>query len=140
MRYLVASLLIVSLLASLSGPSLHAQVPGSAEVEEAEPYEPGEFPDWALELRRAEIVLFGSLPFTLLFTRLFYGLGRYAFYSFQAGESTPEYLPPLFAPAGTGGYTADDQLRIALISVGASAGVALLDFILGRVRPDETYP
>jgi len=140
MRHLVVTCLLISLLGTTALPSAYSQVPESAEVEDAEPYEPGEFPDWAFDLRRAEIVLFGSLPFTLLFSRLFYGLGRYAFHSYQAGESVPEFLPPLFAPAGSGDYTADDQLRIALLAVSASAGVALLDFVLGLLRADESYP
>ncbi|MFP4378375.1 MAG: hypothetical protein ACLFP4_15130 [Spirochaetales bacterium] len=132
--------MLIALIVTPGAPSLVAQVPDDAEVEGAEPYEPGEFPRWARDLRRAEIVLFGSLPLTLLFSRLFYGFGRYAFYSIEAGQSTPEFLPPLFAPAGTGEYTADDQLRIALIAVSASSAVALLDFIIGRARPDESYP
>ena len=53
-----------------------------------EPYRPEEFPDWALDLRRAEIVFFGSLPFSLFFTFEAYDLGRFVASGFD----------PLLAP------------------------------------------
>ena len=39
----------------------------------AEPYEDSEFPKWALDLRRGEILFFGALPITYAMTSLVTG-------------------------------------------------------------------
>lgn len=42
---------------------------GEAKSTAPEPYKRSEFPQWALDLRRAEAVAFGSLPFTVFFAQ-----------------------------------------------------------------------
>ncbi len=40
-----------------------------ATAAKIEPYKAEEFPSWALDLRRADIVAFGALPFTVFFAQ-----------------------------------------------------------------------
>lgn len=42
---------------------------GASKATTPEPYKRSEFPEWALDLRRAEAVAFGSLPFTVFFAQ-----------------------------------------------------------------------
>ena len=109
---------------------------GRTVIEEAEPYTPEEFPQWAHDLRRAEIVAIGSVPFTMLASRLLYSIGRYAYFSISDGQSRPEYLPALFAPQGAVPLSSQDNLNIVLGAVGLSLVIALTDYLLG-LEPDE---
>lgn len=127
----VALLLAALLLAALPPVPLGAQS-APIELPDAEPYEPDEFPQWAGDLRRAEIVAVGSLPIALLVSRLFYGFGRFAVESIRAGAAAPAFLPPGIAPPGSVPYTRDDNVRIILGAVSLSGVVALIDFALGR--------
>ncbi len=70
------------------------------------PYDPLEFPAWARELRRAEIIFFGSLP-------LSFG---------AAGLILPRFIE---------GEIPTSTRLISVVSL--SAAVSLADFIIGRV-------
>lgn len=90
----------------------------------AVPYSPDEFAPWQKDLRRAEIIAFGSLPFVTFMTSLGYDVYRY--YTHNQRE---EYLPwPLKINEIAVPLSQDEQKRILLISVGISVGVALFDF------------
>lgn len=92
-----------------------------------EPYEDDEFPQWAKDLRRAEIIFFGTIPFTFLYTSFSYDFYRYVSSGFD--ES--------FAPAFPGNTTThiktnDEKWQILKISLSLSAVCALLDYLLGQ--------
>lgn len=73
-----------------------------------EPYEDDEFPQWALDLRRAECIFFGGIPITLPVTYLVSNL-----------------------------FDADLTLLQALgIACSVSAVITLIDYILGVVNED----
>lgn len=98
----------------------------TAEPDTAEPvpYNPDEFKPWQNDLRRAEIIAFGSLPFVTFMTSLGYDVYRY--YSHNQRE---EYLPwPMKKNEIAEPLSQDEQKRILLISAGISVGVALFDF------------
>jgi len=80
------------------------------------PYSPDEFPQWSLKLRRAETLLFGSLPITIGVTSLSYA----AALSFGA---TP--------------FSSDvnkETLAIIGIASALSLAVALADYIIGEMQ------
>jgi hypothetical protein len=98
-----------------------------------EPYAPEEFPEWVRDLRRAEIVFFGSLPFTLFFTFEAYDIGRYLVNGFN----------PLLAPwpfrAGSeigAGYTAAEKGWLIASALAVSLGVSVADFLIVH-RPEK---
>jgi len=72
MRRAVAFLLCCAFIAS-SGIAGAQDAPaakdGASKAKAPEPYKRSEFPQWALDLRRAEAVAFGSLPFTVFFAQ-----------------------------------------------------------------------
>ena len=89
-----------------------------------EPYKKGEFPTWAKDLRRTEIITFGSMPFVLLTVSLAYSLGAWAATGFT------ENVPDLFSR--TTDYSlspeqleAQRQKDIIIISVSAGISVIL---------------
>lgn len=103
-----------------------------AEAVVATPYSPDEFPRWALDLRRAEIVAIGVFPIALLASSLLYGVIRFGYQSARAGELDRDYAPWFFAPPGAPGLTDGERVGILAGAGAISITVALADHILGR--------
>ena len=80
------------------------------------PYSQDEFPQWSLKLRRAETLLFGSLPITLGMTSISYAVAI-----------------SLGAPPFTSDPT-KNTLAIIGVAGGLSLLVALADYILGEMQ------
>lgn len=94
-----------------------------------DPYDAEEFPLWTRDLRRAEIVAFGSLPFTVFFSTLAMDSLRYA-----RNDWDMRYAPwPL---KGAGAVDMDESERIAVFAAGAGAAllVSALDYAIVRLR------
>ena len=85
------------------------------------PYEEIEFPDWAWDVRRLEVIFFGSVPLTYILTNLVYDISIYA-----SHEWDNEYR------MGTA-RTQDDIKFMLTTSLYLSGGIAVTDFILGKI-------
>ena len=95
-----------------------------------EPYTRDEFPDWLHDLRRAEIVSLGSLPFVTLGVTLSYSLYRYF-----SHDMNPDYFPNPFAKSSSAArLTTDEQLGILFTSLGISAAVGVIDFTISTIQ------
>jgi hypothetical protein len=95
----------------------------------AEPYGPAEFPPWISDMRRAEIISFGSLPFVTFATSIYYDLFRYIE---KGGDE--RYLPwPLKKSDKAIPLTQSEQKNIFFLSVGISVGIALVDFSIHAI-------
>ena len=104
----------------------------AAEEHVPEPYAPEEFPAWSRDLRRAEIVFFGSLPFSFFFTFEAYDVGR-----FVATGLSPEGFDMLLAPwpfrPGAeiwAGYTPSEKGWLVVSAVTVSLAVAVVDYLI----------
>jgi hypothetical protein len=93
-----------------------------------EPYTREEFPQWARDLRRTEIVTLGSLPFVTLSVTLGYGIIRWA-----GGGA----FPNPFAKSADN-LTSDEQLEVLLISLGTSVALGLADLTINLIRRHNT--
>lgn len=95
-----------------------------------EPYHEGEFPDWLMDVRRAEIVTLGSLPFTTLSATLVYSVYRYADHGFSQ-----DYFPnPLAKSSASANLTKDEQIGIICVAAGLSVAAGIADYIISAVR------
>lgn len=120
-RRLAAIVLMASLL-----PCLFAET----DAHEPKPYEKEEFPQWLKDLRRAEIITFGSLPFVTFSASVYYDVYRYYDHDKESG-----YEPWPFKKSATAvALTEDEQKRIVLISACVSVGVALFDYGFRAIR------
>jgi hypothetical protein len=91
------------------------------------PYVPEEFPAWANDFRRAEIVFFGSLPFSLFFTFEAYDLGHFI----TSGFDPLEAPWPFRAGSEIGaGYTPAEKGWLIASALTVSLGVAVADFLI----------
>jgi hypothetical protein len=120
--------LLAALLLALLSVGAAAQ---SEEAEEhvPEPYGEQEFSPAARSLRRAEIILFGSLPLTL-----FLSLEVYDFYRFARNDWDFAYAPFPLRPPAAAGYEVRESAGVLLGAVTVSALLALADYMIGRVR------
>jgi hypothetical protein len=120
-RRLAALILMAAMLPTLVAESV---------TPEPKPYEKDEFPQWLKDLRRAEIITFGSLPFVTFSASIYYDVYRYYDHDQQTG-----YEPWPFKKGATAiALTEDEQKRILAISACVSVGVALVDFGFRTVR------
>lgn len=92
-------------------------------------YSEDEFPQWTKDLRRAEIITFGSMPFVTIGVSLAYG--SYLYFTNQI-DSFPNPLDK-----STSSYTQDQQLKIVGISLGVSTVFGLTDFIVNLVKNNK---
>ncbi|MDR3162112.1 MAG: hypothetical protein LBU28_10945 [Spirochaetaceae bacterium] len=91
-----------------------------------------EFPLWTRDLRRAEIVAFGSFPFTVL-------LGTFIVESvtyFNHGQDS-RYLPWPLKGAGGVSMSRDDRFRALGVAAAGSVLISLADFIIVRYKRNE---
>lgn len=84
-----------------------------------------EFPQWALYVRRTEIVTLGSLPFTTLGVTM--GMGAYKYFSGQT-----DTFPNPFDKNSA--YSKDDIKTIVGISVSISVVIGIVDLIVTIVK------
>ena len=82
-------------------------------------------PQWVRDIRRAEIVLFGTLPFTVFFSRTFMDLYRTA-----SNDWDRRYAPWPFTSAGAVTMTNDELKIMFAIAVSASLAISIADYIL----------
>lgn len=101
-------------------------------VPDAEPYAPEEFPDWSRSLRRAEIVALGSLPISLLTTRLVYGLVRFAGQSISSGTLGSPSVPGISPASDAAPLDRRENLRLIGGAVWISLMIAVADYALGE--------
>lgn len=94
-----------------------------------EPYGEDEFPSWLSDLRRAEIITLGAMPFVVLDVELAYSLGTFAVHGFNT-----DYFKNPFASSSENAYTTDEQKNLLLISLGICLGIGITDFIVNRVK------
>ena len=85
------------------------------------PYEKVEFPVWVHDIRRCEVIFFGSIPLTYIFTNLIYDYTIYATHDFDS-----EY--------GIGTARDQDDIEFMLLtSLSISGGIAVVDLIIDKI-------
>ena len=124
-KKLIASIIYLSLFANLT-PVFAADTKSTTP----EPYEEDEFPSWLKDLRRAEIITLGAMPFITLNTSLCYSFGNYAFHNFDSDY----FLNPFAQGSDTSSYTSGEQAGILLTSLGICLGIGITDFIVHSVK------
>ena len=99
------------------------------------------FPQWARDLRRAEIVAIGSFPFTYFLTNFSFGMYRYS-----TNDWDRRYAPwPITGP-GAIEPTNKQKISILGIAAGGAIIVSIVDFSIERskrnrmAREAEMYP
>ncbi len=93
--------------------------------EEAEPYEEDEFPQWAKDLRRGEIISLGAMPFVGLWV-----VGGYGGYKYFSGES--DSFPNPFSSKDA--FDKQEIWTMVGVTAGIGLGIGLTDFFVNLAR------
>jgi hypothetical protein len=86
-------------------------------------------PLWLKDLRRAEIVAFGSFPLTIFWTSFFMDLYRTASHGWDN-----RYAPWPFKGAGAVGMTDREIAAMFTIAISSSLVIAIVDHVIMRYR------
>ncbi|MGL4986960.1 MAG: hypothetical protein ACRC5H_07480, partial [Treponemataceae bacterium] len=81
-----------------------------------DPYKKGEVPTWAKDLRRAEIITLGSMPFAMLGVNMITSAVTWA----QSGFDFAKFPNPMNPSPDTGELTEDEIYKRIWISLGIS--------------------
>jgi hypothetical protein len=84
-------------------------------------------PQWLKDLRRAEIISFGTIPFTIFFSSFFMDLYRSGSHGWDS-----RYLPWPLKSAGAVSMTANEQRAMFAIAISSSLVLALTDHLIVR--------
>lgn len=94
------------------------------------PYADNEFPTWAHDLRRAELITLGALPFVTLDVTLAYSLGSFALHGFD----TNYFVNPFAKTTDEASFSQGEQIGLILTSLGICLGIGITDFIVHTVK------
>jgi hypothetical protein len=125
-----AALPVFLLALALGGVCAPAPVRAADPVPEE--YKPEEFAPWMWQLRRGEIVLCGSLPFTLFVVTLGYDGVRYL--AHINDSDAVRYAPWPFRSANRVPYTTAENVGVAIGVVACSLAVSIVDYLIGEAR------
>ena len=123
-KYKILSILLFfTMITSLFGNSLDFKVQNNGPTIKIDPYSKNsdETPSWLKNLRRAEIVSLGSLPFTTLSTTLGYSLIKGFSNGFRDGFPNP-------MAKDKNAFNSNEQLGIFFTSLGISVLIGLIDY------------
>ena len=93
------------------------------------------FPQWAKDMRRWDIIAFGSFPFTMFAVTFFTDLARWG--SANGLDFSAEgrrYAPWPFKSAGAVEMSKEEYERTILIAAGLSAAIAVTDLIIVKIK------
>lgn len=116
------------LLFSVSLSELSAQTSQTANAQ-ATYFDTSEFPLWAKDLRRAEIIAFGSFPFMYFFSN--FGFDAYRF---AANGMDSRYAPWPFKSSAAIEQTQREKLLTLGIAAGGAIVAALVDYGIVRYK------
>ncbi len=112
--------------------NIFSQITVPCFAQTAEPYTKDEFPQILKDLRRAEIVTLGSMPFITFSVSLGWSFGRYAYNGFDSN-----YFVNPFSKTTTNNFTTDEQIGIILTSLGISVGIGLTDYVYHVIKRNQ---
>ncbi|MDR2444958.1 MAG: hypothetical protein LBD44_03370 [Spirochaetaceae bacterium] len=88
-----------------------------------------EFPQWSKDLRRAEIVAFGTLPFSWLVSTVTMDISRTI-----AHGGSQDYWPWPLKPTGAPTMTNSEFITTICVALGISTAVAIADHIIIKYK------
>jgi hypothetical protein len=122
--------LAVVLLIVFCASTAYSQSSSAAPVPSKEAEQPKlVFPQWALDLRRAEIIAFGAFPFMM-----FFSIFAMDTYRASTHDWDSRYLPWPAKSPGAIEMDTDERVLTLGVAIGGSLVVALVDHLIVRVK------
>jgi hypothetical protein len=103
--------------------------PTPAPIQESTRFDTFEFPQWARDLRRGEIIAIGVFPFVLLLTAISVDT-----YRFQSHGWNRQYAPWPIKSAGAVDRDKSENIRVISIAAAGAVAIALTDYAIVRIK------
>jgi len=92
-----------------------------------------DFPQWARDLRRFDVITFGSFPFSMFV--ITFATDMFRWYNANGMDfNDRRYAPWPLKSAGAVDMTAEEYQRTILLAAGLSVVLALTDFVIVKIR------
>ena len=96
------------------------------------------FPQWAKDMRRWDVIAFGSFPFTMFFSTFFMDTYRWnKAEGMSFSEEGLRYAPWPLKSAGAVEMTKDEYETTMIIAASLSAAIAVTDLIIVNVKRNK---
>jgi hypothetical protein len=123
-------------------PAYHAAAQSTgapaADITGPNIFDTSDFPLWAKDLRRWEIVAFGSFPFTVFATTFAMDTRRWIDQNnMDFSEDGRRYAPWPLKSAGALEMTNKEHETTLLVAAGISVALALVDFIIVQIKRNK---
>jgi hypothetical protein len=129
---------VVILFFLLLAPVFHSSAQSSTNTASTGVFDTTGFPQWAKDLRRWDIIAFGSFPFSMFTVTFFTDLVRWGDANrMDFSEEGRRYAPWPLKSAGAVEMTKDEYKRTILLAAGLSATLAITDLIIVKVKQDR---
>ena len=117
-------------------PCFHASAQDSGDSSTISPiFDMTDFPQWTKDLRRWEIVAFGTFPFSMFFVTFFHDMYRWNNANgMDFSEYGRRYAPWPFKSAGSVDMTGEEYMKTFLFAAGLSVVIAFVDLIIVKIR------
>ncbi len=110
--------------------SLVSAVFYGADSKTPAPYTKDEFPGFMHDLRRAEIITLGAMPFITFNVTLGYSFTNFAIHDFNSSY----FVNPFANSSDDNAFQSNEQVAIIVTSLCLSAGIGLTDFIVHSAK------
>ncbi len=112
-----------------------AQVPAQTTAASTTVFDTTGFPQWVKDLRRWEIVAFGSIPFTMLTATFSMDMYRWSkANNFDFSEEGRRYAPWPLKSAGGVAMESSEMEKTLIIAASLSVAIAITDQIIVQVK------
>ena len=119
-------------------PALQVQAQSSTSATTTVTFDTTDFPQWAKDMRRWDIIAFGSFPFSMFTVTFFSDVFRWADANkMDFSEAGRRYAPWPLKSAGAVEMTKEEYQRTILIAAGVSAVIAFTDLIIVKIRQNK---
>jgi len=97
-----------------------------------------DLPQWVKDVRRGDIIAFGTFPFSMFFVNFFYDMYRWNNANgMDFSSEGRRYAPWPMKSAGAVDKTSVEFRRSIFMAAGLSVTIALTDFIIVKIRRDR---
>jgi hypothetical protein len=101
----------------------------TAPAQQSTHFDSSEFPQWARDLRRGEIITIGAFPFVLLLTAISVDT-----YRFKSHGWDRRYAPWPIKSAGSVERDKSENIRVISIAAAGAVAIALTDYAIVRIK------
>jgi len=133
MKNFIFAVLIIFLFLS---PVLRLHAQSSTSTTSTNTFDTADFPQWAKDLRRWDIVTFGVYPFALLITTTVSDLIRWNNFN-GMNMSNRQYAPWPLKSAGAIEMTKGEYEKVLLQAAGVAAAVACTDLVIVLIKRNK---